>query len=62
MLTPDFKKIRDDFPMLKKTMHGKPLVYLDSAATSQKPQRVIDVLTHFYSDQYGTVQDRKSVV
>lgn len=52
---PDFKKLRDDFPMLKKTMHGKPLVYLDSAATAQKPQVVIDTLQKFYQDHYGTV-------
>ena len=55
MLSPDFRKIRNDFPMLKKTMHGKPLIYFDSAATSQKPQVVIDVLNHFYAEQYGTV-------
>src|ERR1700758_3063032 len=48
-------KLRKDFPMLNKTMHGKPLVYLDSAATSQKPQCVIDTLTNFYQNQYGTV-------
>lgn len=48
-------QVRTDFPMLKKTMHGKPLIYFDSAATAQKPQSVIDALTHFYSNQYGTV-------
>lgn len=46
---------RSDFPMLKRQMHGKPLVYLDSAATSQKPQEVIDAISSFYSYQYGTV-------
>lgn len=46
---------RNDFPMLKSTMHGKPLVYLDSAATSQKPQEVIDAITRFYQEHYGTV-------
>ena len=46
---------RFDFPMLQKTMHGNPLVYLDSAATSQKPQCVIDAITSFYQDHYGTV-------
>jgi cysteine desulfurase / selenocysteine lyase len=51
----DFQRLREDFPMLKKTMHGKPLIYLDSAATSQKPQIVIDTLTNFYQNQYGTV-------
>jgi cysteine desulfurase/selenocysteine lyase len=53
--SPDFYKLREDFPMLKKSMHGKPLIYLDSAATSQKPQAVIDSLTDFYQNQYGTV-------
>jgi cysteine desulfurase/selenocysteine lyase len=52
---PNFPKLREDFPMLKKEMHGKPLVYLDSAATSQKPQVVIDSLARFYQDHYGTV-------
>ncbi|WP_068470732.1 cysteine desulfurase [Candidatus Protochlamydia phocaeensis] len=51
----DFKHLRQDFPMLSKTMHGKPLVYLDSAATSQKPQVVIDTITDFYRNHYGTV-------
>lgn len=51
----DFCKLRDDFPMLKRTMHGKPLIYLDSAATAQKPQSVIDAITSCYRDHYGTV-------
>ncbi|EFB40364.1 cysteine desulfurase [Parachlamydia acanthamoebae] len=46
---------RSDFPMLSKTMHGKPLIYFDTAATAQKPQAVIDCMTHFYEDSYGTV-------
>lgn len=41
--------------MLKQTMHGKPLIYFDSAATAQKPHSVIDTLTQFYTSQYGTV-------
>ncbi|MGZ6330801.1 MAG: aminotransferase class V-fold PLP-dependent enzyme, partial [Parachlamydiaceae bacterium] len=53
--TPDFLKLRQDFPMLHQTMHGHPLVYLDSAATAQKPQCVIDTITDFYSHHYGTV-------
>jgi cysteine desulfurase/selenocysteine lyase len=44
----DVRRIREDFPILKQKMHGKPLVYLDNAATSQKPQAVIDALLHFY--------------
>jgi len=45
----DFIKIRKDFPIMERVIDGKPLVYLDSAATSQKPQLVIDALTHYYS-------------
>lgn len=40
--------IREDFPILQQTVHGKPLVYLDSAATSQKPESVIQALDTFY--------------
>lgn len=46
---------RCDFPMLSKTMHAKPLIYFDSAATSQKPRSVIDAITKFYTEEYGTV-------
>ncbi len=46
---------RKDFPMLFSSMHGKPLVYLDSAATAQKPQLVIDAISDFYRNHYGTV-------
>lgn len=51
----DFIKLRKDFPMLSKTMHGKPLIYFDSAATALKPQIVIDAITDFYQNHYGTV-------
>jgi cysteine desulfurase / selenocysteine lyase len=44
----DVEAIRRDFPILSTTVHGKPLVYLDSAATSQKPQVVIDAVEDFY--------------
>ena len=44
----DFSKIRSQFPILDQEIHGHPLVYLDSAATSQKPQCVIDAETEFY--------------
>ena len=46
---------RADFPMLASTMHSKPLVYLDTAATAQKPQCVIDAVATFYKERYGTV-------
>lgn len=41
--------VRNDFPILKRLVNGKPLVYLDNAATTQKPQVVIDALTHYYT-------------
>jgi len=43
------EEIRNDFPILKRLVNGKPLVYLDNAATSQKPQAVIDALTQYYT-------------
>ena len=46
----DAKALRKDFPILTRTVRdGKPLVYLDSTATSQKPQQVIDALSGYYS-------------
>ncbi len=47
-MAPDFDRLRDDFPILKIAVHGKPFVYLDSAATSQKPNKVIDAISEFY--------------
>src|SRR5689334_9951523 len=44
----DVEKVREDFPVLKQTVHGKPLVYLDNAATSQKPRQVIEAIVRFY--------------
>src|SRR5262245_53556554 len=44
----DVQAVRSDFPALREPVHGKPLVYLDNAATTQKPQAVIDTLTEFY--------------
>ncbi|MDP8970364.1 MAG: SufS family cysteine desulfurase [Actinomycetota bacterium] len=44
----DAKAIREDFPCLGRRVHGRPLVYLDSAATSQKPRAVIDAMSRFY--------------
>lgn len=46
----DISKIRADFPILRQKVHGKPLVYLDNGATSQKPQIVIDTLNRYYSE------------
>jgi cysteine desulfurase/selenocysteine lyase len=45
----DIKKIRDDFPILARHVNGAPLVYLDNAATTQKPQVVIDAISHYYA-------------
>ncbi|HYV00770.1 MAG TPA: aminotransferase class V-fold PLP-dependent enzyme, partial [Actinomycetota bacterium] len=44
----DVERVRKDFPILERLVHGRPLVYLDSAATSQKPRQVIDRLVDFY--------------
>jgi cysteine desulfurase / selenocysteine lyase len=44
----DFSKLRSDFPILARQVHGKPLVYLDNAATSQKPRQVIQALVDYY--------------
>src|SRR5215813_7331067 len=44
----DVEKIRRDFPILQQSVHGKPLVYLDNAATTQKPLAVIEALEHYY--------------
>jgi cysteine desulfurase / selenocysteine lyase len=51
----EVSKYRKDFPMLQQAMHGKPLVYLDTAATAQKPQQVIEVMKNFQEQHYGTV-------
>lgn len=50
------RSVRDDFPIFRRTVHDQPLAYLDSAATSQKPQTVIDAITQFYAHDYGTVR------
>jgi len=48
-------KIREDFPILKRTVHGKPLVYFDNAATSQTPQVVIDTIVAYYSNYNSNI-------
>jgi cysteine desulfurase / selenocysteine lyase len=45
----DVRRVRDDFPILRQKIRGKPLVYLDNAATAQKPRAVLDVLQHYYT-------------
>ena len=51
----DVKKIRDDFPILSREVYGKPLVYLDNAATTQKPRSVIQALTEYYEGYNSNV-------
>lgn len=51
----EVSRIRQDFPILNAQVHGKPLIYLDNAATSQKPRCVVDALTQFYFTQNSNV-------
>jgi len=51
----DVNNIREDFPILRRQVHGRPLVYLDNAATSQKPQAVIDRLNRYYSEDNANI-------
>ena len=51
----DTETIRADFPILQRRVHGLPLVYLDNAATSQKPRSVIDTLTRYYEQTNANV-------
>ena len=51
----DLAACRDDFPVLQQRVNGKPLIYLDSAATTQKPQSVIDAVTGFYREYNSNV-------
>ena len=51
----DVAKIRQDFPILNENIHGRPLVYLDNAASTQKPKAVLDTLRHVYEHDYANV-------
>ena len=51
----DVERIREDFPILQTQVHGNPLVYLDNAATSQKPQAVIDAISNYYSGENANI-------
>ena len=51
----DIATVRKDFPILNQTAYGKPLIYFDNAATSQKPQVVIDALTKYYSEYNANI-------
>ena len=51
----DVQKIRADFPILNQSINGKPLVYLDNAASTQKPQAMIDAIVHYYTHDNSNV-------
>ena len=51
----DVEAVRKDFPILSREVYGKPLVYLDNAASAQKPQSVIDAISRTYSNEYANV-------
>ena len=51
----DVQHVREDFPLLRERMHGKPLVYLDNANTTQKPQSVIDAITSHYTHSNSNI-------
>lgn len=54
-MTIDIQKIRADFPALALTVHGKPLTFLDSAASAQKPKQVLDAMRFCYENEYANV-------
>jgi cysteine desulfurase/selenocysteine lyase len=51
----DARKLRADFPIFEQTFYGKPLAFLDSAASSQKPRQMLDAMQHFYETSYANV-------
>jgi cysteine desulfurase / selenocysteine lyase len=51
----DVHRIREDFPVLRTEVHGKPLIYLDNAATTQKPQAVVDRIVRYYTHENANV-------
>ena len=51
----DVERVREDFPILKQKVHGKPLVYFDNAATSQKPVTVIEAEERFYREYNSNI-------
>ena len=55
MHQPDWSALRRDFPILDQTVHGRPLVYLDSAASAQRPRAVIDAITRYYEHDHANV-------
>ena len=55
MHQPDWSALRRDFPILDQTVHGRPLVYLDSAASAQRPRAVLDAMTRYYERDHANV-------
>src|SRR2546425_9907970 len=53
--TIDWSALRKDFPILNQQVHGKPLIYFDNAASSQKPRAVIESLSHYYEHDNANV-------
>jgi cysteine desulfurase / selenocysteine lyase len=51
----DVEKIRADFPILREQIHGRPLVYLDSAASAQRPRQVLEAMQRFYENDYANI-------
>ena len=51
----DITAIREEFPILNREVKGRPLIYLDNAATTQKPQQVIDALISYYSNYNANI-------
>lgn len=51
----DVARVRKDFPILSREVYGKPLIYLDNAASAQKPRAVIDAMTHLMEAEYANV-------
>src|SRR5690242_2886062 len=51
----DVERVRADFPILRETAYGRPLVYLDNAATSQKPKAVMDAITRYYDHENANI-------
>ena len=51
----DAARLREDFPIFRREVHGRPLAYLDSASTAQKPRQVLDAMVDLYSTSYANV-------
>ncbi|MCB0397715.1 MAG: cysteine desulfurase [Flavobacteriales bacterium] len=51
----DINRIREDFPILRQKVHGKPLVYFDNAASAQKPKQVVDAISQYYNAEHSNI-------